>query len=184
MSRLRHYDHLYTVRFVTFSCHHRKQLLCDPETITVFLDELDRLRREYQVRLYGYVVMPEHVHLVLLPPDGVRLGPLIGELKSRSAGRIISERIVKLAEDCLITKDGVTRFAFWMSRCYDHNCRSASAVIEKINYCHKNPVLRGLVSRPDQWRWSSFNWYAAATDVPIEMDVLGSCGSVSDDNAM
>ncbi len=55
-------------------------------------------------------------------------------------------------------------------RGYDHNCRARDTVLEKINYCHNNPVKRGLVSEPGEWRWSSYNWYAGVTDGPIEMD--------------
>gem|GEM_PF-6924353 len=57
-----------------------------------------------------------------------------------------------------------------VTRCYDHNCRSSDKVTEKINYCHNNPVTRGLGSEPGQWRWSSYNWYMGQSDVPLEMD--------------
>jgi putative transposase len=43
-------------------------------------------------------------------------------------------------------------------------------VKEKIEYCHKNPVTRGLVLTPGDWKWSSYNWYEGQSDVPIRMD--------------
>ncbi len=138
--------------------------------IRIFLRTLDWIRRHYAVRLFGYVIMPEHVHLVLHPPDSLKLGSVIGELKSKSASKIISDRLISLPENCTIRKNGRERQAFWQPRCYDHNCRTRDTVVEKINYCHNNPVTRGLAGEPGKWRWSSYNWYAGVSDVPLEMD--------------
>jgi putative transposase len=175
MTNLRHYDHLGTARFVTFSCYHRYRLLRSPHVIDVFIDELERIRRQYRLRLYGYVVMPEHVHLVVWPPDGVELGRVIGQMKSLSARRslgLLKEGRGVSVDRLRVARDGVKRLAFWQSRCYDHNCRTAEAVREKIEYCHKNPVTRGLVATAGDWRWSSHNWYAGEQDVPLAMDAL------------
>ena len=85
MPRLRHLDNLNSARFVTFSCYHRYRLLTDTDVIQLFLNELDNIRKKYDLRLFGYVIMPEHVHLVIHPRDGLGLGRIIGELKSLSA---------------------------------------------------------------------------------------------------
>ena len=74
MPRLRHFDNLNTARFITFSCYHRYRLLTDSSLIGTFVNELDRIRTRWCLKLFGYVIMPEHVHLVLLPPDGVAMG--------------------------------------------------------------------------------------------------------------
>ena len=172
MPRLRHYDHLNTARFVTFSCYRRHKLLTSPGVIMVFLHTLQSIRARYAIRIFGYVVMLEHIHLVLHPPDSLKLGPVIGELKSQSASRIIAEGLVTLPCNCTIVKDGRRRQAFWQPRCYDHNCRTPETVVEKINYCHNNPVARGLVTEPGEWQWSSYNWYAGVSDAPLAMDEL------------
>jgi hypothetical protein len=69
-----------------------------------------------------------------------------------------------------VKRDGEVRVAFWQIRCYDHDCRTSEIVREKIEYCHKNPVVRGLVNDPAEWQWSSYNWYAGFRNVPISMD--------------
>jgi hypothetical protein len=48
---------------------------------------------------------------------------------------------------------------FWQARFYDFNVWTEGKRIEKLRYIHRNPVERGLVSSPEQWRWSSFRWY-------------------------
>ena len=161
MTKLRHYDNLGTVRFVTFSTYHRKSILTKDTTRRIVIDHIDGIRRTYSLKLLGYVLMPDHVHVVIYPPDGLELGRIIGEMKSRSA------RAIFLGHP---SSNPETKKAFWQKRCYDHNCRTPETAREKINYCHINPVRRGLVAEPGDWRWSSYNWYMGNRDVPIEMD--------------
>ncbi|MEK7775476.1 MAG: transposase [Candidatus Zixiibacteriota bacterium] len=170
MPLLKHFDNLNTGRFVTFTCYRRQKLLTAPSVICVFLHALDDARKKYHFRLYAYVIMPEHVHLVMHPLDGTLLGPLIGEIKSKSGAKIVADSLIQLPDNCSVERSGQTRWVFWQPRCYDHNCRTPETALEKINYCHNNPVKRGLVAEPGDWRWSSYNWYIGKRDVPIEID--------------
>jgi len=97
---------------------------------------------------------------------------VVGELKSKSAVAILSQDVLELPDDCRVVKNGIERWAFWQPRCYDHNCRSREKVLEKINYCHNNPIKRGLAAEPGLWRWSSYNWYVGVEDVPLQMDSI------------
>jgi len=171
MTELRHYDHLNTVRFVTFSCYHRFRLLTLTPVVEAFVEVLAEIRTRYGLKLYGYAIMPEHVHLVMWLPDTSKLGSVIGQLKSVSARRMLPLLDGGLKTDRLrVVRAGESRMVFWQIRCYDHNCRTPETVREKIEYCHKNPVTRGLVKHPAEWIWSSYNWYAGCEDVPICLD--------------
>jgi putative transposase len=129
----------------------------------IVVDELKSLRVKYGIKIHGYVLMPDHVHLVLHPPDSCELGRLIGQLKSLSARRYFAgQTATPLAETRIL----------WQRRSYDHNCRDTESVIKKINYCHNNPVKKGLVAEPGEWRWSSYNWYQGRRDVLLEIDTL------------
>ena len=153
MPRLRHYDHLGSARFVTFSCYHRFRLLRHPATIRIFLSGLRKMQ-EGGTSILGYVIMPEHVHLVVLPPDGLRLGIEIGRLKSLTARAMLPQLIAvygQRTDKLYVTRNGQRRRVIWQSRCYDHNCRTSETTREKINYCHSNPVTRGLVKSPADW---------------------------------
>ena len=70
MTKLRHYDHTGTARFVTFSCYRHLPGLQSNGTTALFMRHLDAAREKYQFQLLGYVVMPDHVHLVLYRPIG------------------------------------------------------------------------------------------------------------------
>lgn len=163
VTRLRHYDHLGTARFVTFSCYMRRPYLLEEGALSILAEEIDRARILHSFRLLGHVFMPEHVHLVLWPPDGMKLGLVIGGIKARSARRFFAGSGIGQA--------GSTR-VFWQRRCYDHNCRTPETVREKINYCHNNPVRRGLIHDPSLWMWSSYNAYQGRVDIPPAVEPI------------
>jgi len=171
--RLHHYDNLGTARFVTFSCYHRRPLLTDVNRCHIFLEEVEHSRRKYGFALLGYVVMPNHVHLVIRPEEETKVGQIVGEIKSNSARRIgVLLHRTGWHNHVLTPKmrDGENRFVFWQRRCYDHNCRTTETAKEKINYCHMNPVRAGLVDDPAKWEWSSYRWYAGCVDCVIKID--------------
>ena len=59
---------------------------------------------------------------------------------------------------------------FWQRRFYDFNVRTRRKSIEKLKYLHRNPVVRGLVARPEDWPWSSFRHYAMGENGPVEIE--------------
>jgi putative transposase len=160
MPKLKHYDDFGTARFITFSCYRRQPYLIDDVAKGLFVSQLDIARKKYSFMIMGYVIMPEHIHFVLNPPPAMKMGAVIGEIKS----------LMARAYFILTTNLDDRRRVFWEKRCYDHNCRTTAAVIEKINYCHNNPVKRGLVSECGEYRWSSYNWYHGIRNVPLEID--------------
>jgi len=166
MTRLRHFDNWGTARFVTFSCYYRLPGLNQPSAKEIVIEELDRARDKHGFQILAYVLMPEHVHLVLYPPNDMELGLVIGEIKSRSAKRFFSSNVVSES-----VQQNVKR-VFWHKRCYDHNCRTLETVWEKIHYCHNNPVKRCHVSDPSEWYWSSYNCYQGESNVPLIVDRL------------
>ncbi len=161
MPHVRHYDNLGTARFVTFSCYQQLPSLTHPGAMEAVIEMLDVTRTKHGFKILGYVLMPDHVHLVLLPPDGMQLGLVIREIKSRAAKRYFAGTQIGQPD---------AKRVFWKPRCYDHNCRTSETVREKIVYCHNNPVRNGLVSDPSKWKWSSFNWYQGREDVPLVVD--------------
>ncbi len=163
MPKLCHYDDLGTARFITFSCYRRHKYLSDENSILILLDQLRKLRFDCAINILGYVIMPDHVHLVLYPTNVTKLGVLIGQLKGRSAHAIIGSR-----KDIYKRSNGQP--AVWQRRCFDHNCRTPEIVIEKIQYCHNNPVKKGLVDTPDEWPWSSYGWYNGDKNALLEID--------------
>lgn len=138
-------------------------MLTDSLAIEILLRNMDLCRKKYGFKLLAYVIMPEHVHLVILPTIDLRLGLMIREIRSHTAREYFAKNL-QMAESA--------RRTFWMARCYDHNCRDKESVRQKIDYCHWNPVKRGLASKPDQYEWSSHRAYSGVGRVPIEVDCM------------
>ena len=160
MPKLRHYDDLGTARFVTFSCYRRETYLTNMTSRELLLKHIEQARLKYRFKLLAYVLMPEHVHLVMWPPDGMKMGRVIGEIKSNMAREYFA----------LTMPSTRGKKVFWQKRCHDHNCRTPDTIREKVEYCHKNPVKRGLVAEPAEYVFSSFNWYRGEREVPLLMD--------------
>jgi putative transposase len=152
---LKRYQQSRQSHFVTFCCYRRRQLLAPAEAKTMFERALECVRRTYRMTVYGYVVMPEHVHLLLSEPEGATLAEALKSLKQGVSRRLIGEA-----------------GHFWQKRYYDHNVRTHAKFVEKLRYIHRNPVKRGLCARPEDWLWSSFRHYATgeAARVDIESD--------------
>jgi putative transposase len=139
--------------FLTFSCYHRLPYLNDDHSRTIFLHTLEIIRRRHQFNVYGYVLMPEHVHLLLSEPKLHRLDNTLRALKGQSS---------KLLKGY--------RPQFWQIRYYDFNVFTNAKRIEKLKYIHRNPVARGLVEKPEDWPWSSFNHWATGETGLIEIE--------------
>ena len=151
------FDHLH---FVTFSCHRRRALLGTPRRRDLFLRALEVTRRSYRYVVLGYVVMPEHVHLLLDEPRRRDLSAAIQALK-QSVARVVIARSRRARSPSLFP-DGEVLEHFWQRRFYDFNVFTRRKLVEKLRYMHRNPVKRGLVEKPEQWRWSSYRHYAFA----------------------
>jgi putative transposase len=142
----------------------------------MFIGNLNQIRTKYKIKIYGYVIMPEHVHLLLHPPDGLMMGRMISLLKALTAKEALTylrTRNSRIQEKLRVIRRSQPIMVFWQNRCYDHNCRTSQTTIEKIEYCHNNPVKRELVASPGDWLWSSYNWYMGAGDIPLIMEEIG-----------
>jgi putative transposase len=173
MVKLRHIDHLGQARFITFSCYHGLPLLTEDLAKIIFIEELNRAREKHGFFIYGYAVMPDHAHLVIHPLEETTVGPMIGTLKSCSARRIIDiwkDKNSHQLQDLCIRRGNATKYVFWQRRCYDFNCRTIEDIREKINYCHLNPVRASLVAKPEDWKWSSAEWYQSERSTFLKID--------------
>jgi putative transposase len=173
MTRLRHLNEIHSVRFITFATHKRIPLFADPVLADNVLDALNILPAEFHISILAFVIMPDHVHLVVFPPDGTDVGRAVGRFKALSAlslTKYLKDLNPSLLPQLEVERNGVRKYAIWTRRCYDHNCRSKQAVIEKITYCHNNPVVRKLAARVEEYRWSSAGWYAGERNLPFEID--------------
>ncbi len=151
------------LHFITFSCYDSQPLLETAQRRDLFLEVLERVRRRYSWVVLGYVVMLEHVHLLVSEPAQRPLSTAIQALKLGFARRVIGERSRQHPSE--VVESGPQRI--WQARYYDFNVSTAEKRVEKLRYIHRNPVKRGLVEAPELWRWSSFRAYAYQEKGPV-----------------
>ena len=152
LKRWYRYRHLH---FITFSCYRRWPLLGTARRRDALLRILEQVRQRHRFPVLGYVVMPEHVHLLIGMPAEVDPSRVIKVLKQRSARLFLRRRRQAQAP---LFGDAPLRH-FWQKRFYDFNVYSDAKRVEKLRYMHRNPVKRGLVESPELWRWSSYRFY-------------------------
>ncbi|HWR34294.1 MAG TPA: transposase, partial [Clostridia bacterium] len=142
--------------FVTFSCYKRQRRLADARPCDVFIDSLERMRRNHRFPVYGFTLMPEHVHLLISEPEIGTLAQAIQALK------------ISVARKLAPFRSGPERLS-GRTVYYDHNVRSHQSFVQKLRYIHRNSVKRGLCANPEDWPWSSFRHYATAEIGPVEI---------------
>ena len=126
---------------MTFSTHHRRKLFVVEIYVRLFLKTLYRYRREGRYSLHTFVVMPEHVHLLLTPANEVTIERAIQLIKgaySHELGGIIGRNS-----------------EIWQRGFTDHRIRNEVDYMHHRNYIHRNPVERHLASDPREYRYCS-----------------------------
>jgi putative transposase len=146
------------LHFVTFSCYRRLPLLNSARRRNLLLCILEQTRISYGFAIVGYVVMPEHLHILVNEPRRADLSTAMKALKQAMSRRVArSQKRKDPRQNALFSNPRPLRF--WQPRFYDFNVFTAKKRVEKLKYMHRNPVVRGLVELPEEWRWSSYRYY-------------------------
>jgi putative transposase len=159
--------------FLTFSCYRRQARFCSPEVYDLFSLCLEQMRRRFAMCIYGYVVMPEHVHLLVSEPGRAAVPQVrVRCLDAKLATLAHAMHYLKLsfAKQFRSRTGAVDSGSFWQKRYYDRNVRDEREFMEKLRYLHRNPVKRGLVKQPAEWKWSSFRHYALREIGVVEIE--------------
>jgi len=152
-SGLKRFQQAESLHFITFSCFHRFPLLDAAGARETVEAVLEQTRARHQARIYAYVLMPEHVHLLVNEPPKILLAQFLKAFKHVTSRKLRGPRE-----------------KFWQNRYYDSNVRGDKARSEVIRYIHRNPVKRGLVAKPEEWAWSSFRHYTSGVKGAVEIE--------------
>lgn len=125
------------------------------------VEAIDRARTRHGFHLWAYVVMPEHVHVLLCPTTAeYSISGILTTMKKSVSMRALefvekhSPAFLGQMEDR--QPNGKVSHRFWQrGGGYDRNLTEPKSVWAEIAYIHANPVRRGLCERPVEWLWSS-----------------------------
>ena len=170
------------LQFITSSTYRRSPVFDSPRCCTAFVDVLDGLRSQFGFRLLGWVLMPDHFHLLIQPRPAASTPRLLQQLKQRTAYRLLRAlrgnarhawcRKMLARFRLPETVHDEAEYRVWQRRYYAMNIFTDQKRLEKLRYMHGNPVKRGLVASPEQWQWSSFRFYHLEDASVLRMDRL------------
>jgi putative transposase len=156
---------------LTFSCYRRLPLLTNDGWRELLCRSIDKAIDRWNFRLVAFVLMPEHVHLLVYPiSNEVALDHLLSAIKQPYSVRIKQLLIASgspLVERLTVReRPGKSAFRYWQEGAgYDRNLTTPRAVLAAMDYIHHNPLRRGLVNDARLWKWSSARWYASNREV-------------------
>ncbi len=164
MGRSRYkFEHPQSPHFMTCTILHWIPVFTRPDTVDILLDSFRYLQTEDDLRVYAYVILENHLHLVAQSDD---IGRSIARFKSYTAKQLIawlSEHKVKMILEQLAFYKKAHKddraYQFWEEGVHPECIESEVMLRQKVDYIHRNPVERGYVNLPWHWRYSSARNY-------------------------
>jgi len=176
MTRLKSLDIAGHAHFVTTTIAGYRQVFVGDAYCGIVVQNLDHYRTAKDVALLGYVLMPEHLHLILLPQGKETVSDFMRDFKKYVSKQVIQKLTEDSKSDLLESfvvpaeKSKKRSHQVWMDAFWDEDVYSEWYFRQKLEYTHNNPVKRGLVKSPDEYRYSSFRNYFLDDESVIRID--------------
>jgi putative transposase len=170
------------LQFITSSTYRRIPIFTDFAFAPFFVEALRAARAKFRFRLVGWVLMPEHFHLLFQPADARLTSAIVKDTKQRSAATIL--KLLRARRDVPAYRSLLralrlppsvhdeAHFRVWQRRFVPFGVFSEKKTREKLDYMHQNPVRRRLVASPADWPWSSWRFCNLGEKSILEMDRL------------
>jgi len=174
--RLQRRDVGHQAHFYTFSCFRRQTFLERPRCRQWLIDALGRAIELHDLSLWAWVIMPEHVHVIVQPRQvpyagGRVLKSIKQPVAQLAVGYVRAHAPAFLPRMLDAQPNGRRTHRFWQRGAgYDRNLFSVREIWEKIKYIHENPMTRGLVAKPTDYYWSSAQNFAGMRHGPLPFD--------------
>jgi len=173
MARVKIPDILNEYLYLTFSCHKQMNCFFDEYGYEVLINQLELTSKRGFIDIVAYVVMPNHVHLIIKPKLN-SISRILNSIKQPVSRKLLPHIKMKSTElyDKLEVRVCVkSTHRLWMrGGGYIRIIKSHDEIRNEIKYIHRNPVRKQWVEHPEQWRWSSFRFYLTGDPDPIPID--------------
>lgn len=168
------------LQFITSSVYRRTPLFRSERFCRCFVDTLVEVRKAGSFLLIGWVLMPDHFHLLLKPERAEDTSRIVQRLKIRTAMQVL--KLLREDKDSAWRRKMLARLVLppsvhdeshhrvWQRRFYPYGIYSEKKQLEELDYMHNNPVTRRLVRSPGDWPWSSWRFYFQEDASIIPMD--------------
>ena len=162
---------------LTFSCYRRFRFLSKDRSCQWLADQIDKVRRKLNYALWAYVFMPEHLHLIIFPNEReYNDSDFLKQVKepvSRKAVQFLKHQAPEWLPRIRVHRGKKVEHHFWqLGRGHDRNIENSRTLQSMIEYVHLNPVRKGLVEQPEDWKWSCAGWFEGAPLNDLEPDPI------------
>lgn len=174
MGRREHFNIPCHAHELTFSCFQNRQFLSNQDYCQYLADTISLCIQRHSFKLWAYVFMPTHVHLLIYPTsDSYDMAKILQSIKQPVSRRVMAQARKSGSRrlEQFSTGDKAKPHRFWqVGGGYDRNIVSRIALVKAIDYIHNNPVRAGLVKSAEEWKWSSFRDWENLGCGPIGLD--------------
>ncbi len=175
MSHRHSHNTLGHAHFLTFSCLQRQKFLIDEVACSSLAVSIDAAREIEGFDLWAYVFMPEHVHLLIHPrTEDYEIAKILRRIKEPVAREVLArwrQSVPDHMRQAADTTDGPVTHRFWQpGGGFDRNVHDIEVISKAIDYIEWNPVRRGLIGDPIDWKWSSAGARAGRADVALRIE--------------
>jgi len=163
--------------YVTTIVYGRLPLFTHPSFVIPLIDSLNFYRYQYQCKLIGYVIMPDHLHTVIWPQNGTAVSDFMRDFKRFTSGRIYRQASLESKKDWLEAFDQAGKdtargeHKVWQDSFWEEVIFTENFLHQKLQYIHMNPVRAGLVAEPQNYPYSSYRNYELGDNTLIEIDL-------------
>ena len=148
--------------FMTCTVLHWIPVFTQPETVAILLESLRFLTHD-GMKLYAYVILENHMHLIA---QSDRIDRDMARFKSFTAKKLIryldKNNVKTILEQLVFYKKAHKNdrsYQFWQEGVHPEYIQNEDMMRQKVEYIHQNPVKRGYIDRPEHWRYSSARNY-------------------------
>ncbi len=163
--------------FITITIIEWIDIFTKPEYFKIIIESLNYCQKNKGLKIFEYVIMPNHIHLIVKAKEGNNLSQIINDFKKHTSREIFKllekdnrRYIVNLLNNSFARKVGYGK-QLWQRENYPEPVISEKFLLEKIKYIHKNPVRKEFVSLPEEWLYSSAKNRILNDNTVINLDI-------------
>jgi REP element-mobilizing transposase RayT len=165
--------------FITFTVVEWIDVFSKKEYVAILIDSLKYCQHQKGLVLFGYCIMPTHVHLIACANDTSSLSDILRDLKKYTSKAIVHEiqinndktaaMLLERFRAAAVPLKRIKNFKFWQDGNHPLEIYSSKVFYEKLGYIHANPVKAGLVGNPEDYIYSSARNYA---DMEYQLEII------------
>lgn len=165
-----------SIFYITSNIYNRLNIFTRPSFIVPIIDSLNYYRYQYACKLIGYVIMPNHIHLLIWPTLEKVVTDFMRDFKRFTSGRITRQAKVEGKADWVKsfeeagTETERAEYKVWQDSFWEQTIYTEEFLRQKLNYIHLNPVRAGIVTKVEEYPYSSYRNYYLGDNQLIEID--------------